>query len=766
MAENKNLRKDEIFKDGVGDQIVTKKIEESTGKLVPNGGYPMHTFDDLKAAYSLYIHNEKDQEMIEKAYQFVEQKHKGIFRKSGEPYVHHLIEVAYIVATLQGGPVTIEAALLHDVVEDTDTTINDIEEMFGEETARIVDSLTKIQRLKLSKRTQEEFEAEDHRKIFLGMAKDVRVIIIKLADRLHNLRTIEALKPERQHALAKETLEVFAPIAHRLGIYRVESELEDLSLKIEKPEEYNIISELLNEKIKNRKNALNQLKKKIADILYSQGFKFEIESRVKSIYSIYKKMYLKNHKFDDIYDVLALRIITETELNCYEILGIIHQNFTPIPGRFKDYIAMPKPNMYQSLHTSVVDGNSNIFEVQIRTKEMDEIAESGVAAHWRYKEGTHYSAKQEQKEIEEKLHWFRDFVSISKDKDLSGEGAQDYLDALSKDIFEANVYVFTPKGKVIDLPAGSTPLDLAFKIHTKVGESAVGAVVNGNLVPLNTQLKTGDICEIRTSKTSAGPNESWLNIVKTSSAKSRIKKFLLKKNSELVRDEKISRGKTICLDFFKDRGYSEKEMISLLTTPKLLENYHFNTIEDVYVGVAAHNPTPGTLGNFLGLKRKNTDLYLSKKENFDDDKCPVTIENGKGIKITLGNCCTPIPGDEIVGYVTKGNGVTVHRKECPNIANEKARLITVEWKTKRGDDSYPVDLQIECNDRNNLIADILSALAGARIKCTEISAKLHSENFTCTISGQIYVKDSNELNKAFQLIKNVKDVYEVKRVIH
>ena len=427
MAETKLKLSDEIKKDGLNEQVVTNKVEESTGKLLPNGGYPMHTFDDLKAAYSLYIHNESDQKMIEDAFHFVEKKHAGILRKSGEPYIHHLIEVAYIVATLQGGPVTIAAALLHDVVEDTETTVEDIERMFGEETARIVDSLTKIQRLKLSKRTQEEFEAEDHRKIFLGMAKDVRVIIIKLADRLHNLRTIEALKPERQHALAKETLEVFAPIAHRLGIYRVESELEDLSLKIEKPDEYEHISELLNEKIKNRKNALNQLKKKIADILYRQGFKFEIEARVKSIYSIYKKMFLKKHKFEDIYDVLALRIITETELNCYEILGIIHQNFTPIPGRFKDYIAMPKPNMYQSLHTSVIDGNSNIFEVQIRTKEMDEIAESGVAAHWRYKEGTHYSAKQEQKEIEEKLHWFRDFVSISKDKDLSGEDAQDYL---------------------------------------------------------------------------------------------------------------------------------------------------------------------------------------------------------------------------------------------------------------------------------------------------------------------------------------------------
>ena len=766
MAETNLKLSDEIKKDGLSEQVVTTKVEKGTGKLLPNGGYPMHTFDDLKAAYSLYIHNEADQKMIEDAYHFAEKKHAGIIRKSGEPYIHHLIEVAYIVATLQGGPVTIAAALLHDVVEDTDTTVEDIEKIFGEETARIVDSLTKIQRLKLSKRTQEEFEAEDHRKIFLGMAKDVRVIIIKLADRLHNLRTIEALKPERQHALAKETLEVFAPIAHRLGIYRVESELEDLSLKIEKPEEYQHISELLNEKIKNRKNALNQLKKKIADILYRQGFKFEIEARVKSIYSIYKKMFLKNHKFEDIYDVLALRIITETELNCYEILGIIHQNFTPIPGRFKDYIAMPKPNMYQSLHTSVIDGNSNIFEVQIRTKEMDEIAESGVAAHWRYKEGTHYSAKQEQKEIEEKLHWFRDFVSISKDKDLSGEDAQDYLDTLSKDIFEANVYVFTPKGKVIDLPAGSTPLDLAFKVHTKVGESAVGAVVNGNLVPLNTPLKTGDVCEIKTSKTSPGPNESWLNIVKTSSAKSRIKKFLLKKNSELVRDEKINRGKTICLDFFKDRGYNEREMVQMLNTQKLLDFYHFDTLDDVYVGIAMHNPTPGAIANVLGLKKKNNDLALSKKENFDDDKCPVTIENGKGIKITLGNCCTPIPGDEIIGYVTKGNGVTVHRKECPNIINEKSRLIDVKWKEKRGEESYPVDLSIECNDRNNLIADILSALAGARIKCTEISAKLHSENFTCTISTQIYVKDINELNKAFQLLKNVKDVYEVKRVIH
>ena len=500
-------------------------MEENVKKLVPNGGYPMHTFEDVREIYYGYIFKEADRELIKKAYEFANLKHDGIFRKSGEPYVQHLIEVAYICASLQSGPVTICSAFLHDVVEDTEVTIEDINRLFGQEVGRIVDALTKIQRLKLSRNTQEEFEAEDHRKIFLGMAKDLRVIIIKLADRLHNLRTIEALKPERQHALAKETLEVFAPIAHRLGVYKIESELEDLSLKIEHPVEYQNILDNLNKNIKNRSKALNSLKKKIADILISANFKIEIESRVKSIFSIYKKMYQKGHKFEQIYDVLAIRIIAETEINCYEILGLIHSNFKPIPGRFKDYIAMPKPNMYQSLHTTIMSGDGNIFEVQIRTHEMDEVAESGVAAHWRYKENSHYNAKQEQREIEEQLHWFRDFVSISTEN--QDKSAKDYMESLTKDIFEANVYVFTPKGKVIDLPSGSTPIDLAFKIHTKLGLSITGAMVNNNLVPLSTQLKTGDVVEIKTSNNAPGPNENWLNLVKTNTAKTNIKKFLI-----------------------------------------------------------------------------------------------------------------------------------------------------------------------------------------------------------------------------------------------
>ena len=741
-------------------------LNEINKEIKPNGGYKMHSYQDVKANYLTYIHNEDSIKLIDDAYAFVEKKHAGIFRKSGEPYIHHLLEVAYILTTLQCGPITIASGLLHDVVEDTDTTIDDINRLFGPECAQIVDALTKIQRLKLSHRTQEEFEAEDRRKIFLGMAKDIRVILIKLADRLHNMRTVEALKPERQQALAKETLDVFAPIAHRIGVYRIESELEDLSLKIQEPQKYNEILDLLNNKIKNRGKALETLKKKIADIILKNNINFEIESRVKSIYSIYKKMYLKGHSFDEIYDVLALRVITETEINCYEILGLIHAQFKPIPGRFKDYIAVPKPNMYQSLHTSIIAGDGNIFEVQIRTKEMDEVAEIGIAAHWRYKEGEKYNPKKEQQEIEEKLHWFRDFVSISSES--SDETAQEYMKHLSKDIFEANVYVFTPKGRVIDLPAGSTPLDFAYRIHTKVGEQAVGAIVNNMLVPLNTVLKTGDVVDIKTSKTSTGPNEGWLNIVKTNSAKSRIKKFLQKKNNDLLRDDKISKGKQSCVDFFKDRGVDEKEMENLLSTENVLKNYHFDNLEELFIGVSNHNPNPALICDFLGIKRKEIqNLNLSKKVEINNDNCPVYVKGtGSGLKISLGNCCTPIPGDTIVGYVTKGMGITVHRAACPNLKNAKSRLIDVHWKDNLGIADYPVDIQLECNDRPNLLADILSTLSSNKIKVTELNAKLHPENLTCTVYCQIYVPDLNTLNKIFQTLKNVHDIYEVKRRVH
>ena len=738
-----------------------KKVNEV--KLVPNGGYPMHTYEDVKELSYLYIHNEADREAIKKAYDFACKKHEGIFRKSGEPYVQHLIEVAYICAQLQAGPVTIEAAFLHDVVEDTDTSVNDIKEEFGSDCAKIVDSLTKIQRLKLSHRTQEEFEAEDHRKIFLGMAKDVRVIIIKLADRLHNMRTIASLSPNRQEALANETLEVFAPIAHRLGIYRVESELEDLSLKVLKPDIYNEINELVSKRVRERGKALNNFKKKLGDIAFNANIPFDIESRIKSIYSLYKKMYVKGRKFEEIYDVLALRIITDTTLHCYELLGLIHQEYRPLPGRFKDYIAVPKSNMYQSLHTTIISGDGNIFEVQIRTKEMDEIAETGVAAHWRYKEGEHYDPKAEQHDIEEKLHWFRDFVSISNEN--TDANAQEYLDNLSKDIFDANIFVFTPKGKVIDLPAGSTPLDMAYKIHTKVGDSAVGATVNNIMVPLSTILKTGDVVEIKTSKTSPGPNQDWLDFVKTSTAKSHIKKFLQKQNIDL-RTSGIERGKELCIAAFKERDADPEKINELLNTANVLNNYHCSTIDDLFFNISKKNPTPSAILDYVGIKKKNKkEIVISKKETSADFDSPVYIENGDGVKINLGNCCTPIPGDNIVGYITKGMGVTVHRRDCPNIRGEKARLIDVFWKHNLTG-TYPVDLSIECNDRNNLVADVMNCLSTFKIKITEFSAKMHQETDTVTILCQIYVTDMNMLNSIFQALKNISSVYDIKRVIH
>lgn len=730
-------------------------------KLLPNGGYPMHTFLDVQDLFYEYIQNPNDREMIKKAYEFAELKHHDQKRRSGEPYIHHLIEVDYILASYQAGPATLIAGLLHDVVEDTDVTVDEIKKMFGQDVATLVDSLTKIQRLKLSHRQSQDFEAEDHRKIFLGMAKDIRVIIIKLADRLHNLRTLDALSPERQKAIAQETLDVFAPIAHRLGIFKLKSELEDLSLKYLEPEVYQQISNLLNQKMKNRAKSLNNLKKKIADIIFEAHIPFTIEAREKSIYSIYRKIFKKGYHFDEIYDLLALRIITETEINCYEILGLIHAVYTPLPGRFKDYIAMPKTNMYQSLHTTIVSGDGSIFEVQIRTKEMDEVAETGVAAHWRYKEGSNYNPKVEQKEIEEKLHWFRDFVSISSEKN---QDAKTYIDNLTKDIFEANVYVFTPQGKVIELPNGATPLDFAYKIHTRVGDQAVGALVNGVLVPLNTALKTGEVVEIKTSSSSPGPNEGWLKIAKTSSALSHIRKAIAKKNASLIKDEKIIKGKQTLSDIFKERGVDEKEMQEMLSSDKVLTRFSFASLDDLYVAVANKAVAPSQIVDFLNLRKKPKIIF--NKSVKTNSKSSVIIEGAEGIAINLANCCSPIPGDNIVGYVSKGKGITIHCINCPNVAHDKKRLLSAKWNTEISDALYPLDIVIEASDRPNLLVDIMAMFSQHKVPVNHLDARLHPETLTTTFKAEILVHDAHEYQDIHNVLLNVPSVYEVKRIIH
>ena len=690
-------------------------------------------------------------------------KHKDQFRKSGEPYYHHLLEVAYILASLKTGPSTIIAGLLHDVVEDTDVTIEEIESKWGEEVAKLVDSLTKIQRLKLSRIESDDFEAEDHRKIFIGMAKDIRVIIIKLADRLHNMRTLASLSPDRQIALSKETNDVFVPIAHRLGLDNIKCELADLCLKYLEPKRYSEIIKLLSQKEKTLKKSLNVFQKKLADIIFEHNIPFEIFSRVKSISSIYEKMYVKGHQFDEIYDILALRIICQTEIQCYEILGLIHQTYTPVPGRFKDYIAMPKPNMYQSLHTTVISGDGNFYEVQIRTREMDEVAESGVAAHWAYKEKSGYNPKEEQKEIENKLHWFRDFVSISSDEHAD---ASEYMETLTRDIFEANVYVFTPNGKVIELTSGSTPIDFAYRIHTKVGDSAVGAIVNGVMVPLNTVLKTGDKVEIKTSKSSPGPSEGWLEFVKTGLAKSQIKKYLAKKNADLVREEKISKGKQSALDAFKDRGVEEPEMMDLLSDQKVLNEFGFDDVEGLFIGISNRKPVPSAIIDFLHIK-KPVALPTGKAKIRDNESCPVYCKGADRIAISLASCCTPIPGDPIVGYVTRGKGIAVHRANCPNVSNVKQRIINVYWKEDIEYSTYPVDVSLEANDRPNLLVDIMNTLSSSKVMVSSLHAQIqHHNRSLVVVTMTIYVSDSKRLNDIFNIMLNIKGVYNAKRVIH
>ncbi len=501
-------------------------------------GDPM-SYDDVLALVKTYITKEESLALIQKAYDFIMVKHKEQKRRSGEPYTIRLIWVAYILATLQTGPITIAAGLLHDVMEDCDVPREEMVERFGEEVTTLVEGVTKI--TKMPYMEESDFHAENHRKIYIAMAKDIRVILIKLADRLHNMRTLQYMSPEKQQRISRETLEVYAPIAHRLGINDIRVELEDLCLLYLDPKAYKEIAALLDKKKSERKDSVDAMIKSVEKNLEGTGISYRIKGRAKHIYSIYKKMVYKHKRFDEIYDLNALRVIVQTKNECYEVLGIMHEKYRAIPGRFKDYIAMPKPNMYQSLHTSVIGEKGYVFEIQIRTEEMDELAERGVASHWRYKEGKKYNAKQEQKEIGEKLQWMSEFITVSDE--MKDNEAKDFYNTLQRDIFEANVYALTPAGRIVELPNGSTPIDFAYRVHTEVGHHAVGAIVNGVMVPFDTKLKTGDIVEIKTNKNS-GPSEGWLKFVRTAGARNKIRQYITKHEEEnkkqIIEEEKTS----------------------------------------------------------------------------------------------------------------------------------------------------------------------------------------------------------------------------------
>lgn len=713
-----------------------------------------------------YITNKDSLAMINKAYDYAYEKHSKQLRKSGEPYFVHLLAVAYELAKLRVGPSTICAGLLHDVIEDCGVTKEEFIELFGEEIYQIVESVTKIGNLQF--KDEKEYLAANHRKILMAMAKDIRVILVKLCDRLHNMRTLQFMPYEKQQRIAKETLEVYAPIAHRLGIAEIKNELEDLSFYYIDNEKYHEIARLVDNKKAERDSQIAQMIEDISKLLDSQHIPFRIFGRSKHLYSIYKKMIRKNKRFDEILDLLAIRIVTKTELNCYEILGYIHATYRPIPGRLKDYIAMPKMNLYRSLHTTVVGIDGRIYEIQIRTEEMDEIAEKGVAAHWAYKEGN-YDSRREQKEIVKELDWLNAFSD-----DQNENSASDYMDTVIGDVFNANVYCMTPKGRVIDLPVGSTPIDFAYRVHTEVGHTTVGALVNGVLVPLNTELKTGDVVELRTNKSSS-PSEDWLKITKTNAAKNKIRAYFQKKEQE-EKEQYVKSGEELLKNEMIKRNVDVDEFFDKDKFEKLYSYYRVQTYNDFMYLIAIKSVSASSVIEKLtkvGKKeigeedlqeivKKNQN---KQKQNRSVSKTGVVVQGVTGMKIALAPCCSPVYGDTIVGYVTKGQGIKVHRADCPNVLNEKARLIDVEWEEKKPDFKYEAHIKIYSKDRAYLLTDLATCISQFKANMLSVNIGVNQEELTATASLTLNVTDLDHLNLIMANLRKIESVISVERAI-
>lgn len=730
------------------------------------------TIDDVLEVCGKYITNQDSIALINRAYDYIMEKHAGQKRKSGEPYTNHLIWVAYILATLQTGPATITAGLLHDVMEDCGVSHEEMVDRFGEEITSLVEGVTKIGKMPF--KDEADVYAENHRKIYIAMAKDIRVILIKFADRLHNMRTLQYMPPKKQKKISRETLEVYTPIAHRLGINDIKTELEDLSLYYLDPIAYNEISKLLATKQEERKESVAKMMASVEKMLKENNYQYRILGRAKSIYSIYKKMFVKKKRFDELYDLYALRIITKDKMDCYSILGLIHDQYRPIPGRFKDYIAMPKPNMYQSLHTSVIGEDGNTFEIQIRTEEMDELAELGVAAHWRYKENRGYSSKREQQEIGEKLQWLREFISLSDD--IKDGDAKEYYDSLKHDIFEANVYVLTPQGKIVELPNGATPIDFAYRIHTEVGHKAVGALVNNVMVPIDTKLKTGDVVEIKTNKQSPGPSEDWLKFVRTAGARNKIRQFIAKREAETKKDV-IEDGRKILRDEIRKRGLDEKKYMDSDTYKTFLGSFGARSFDDIlyFIGKKSlpvmnvlDRVAPKKSGFFDSIsKMLQRNNQANERMQSARNSSGVVVKGIDGLKIQLSKCCNPIPGDDIIGFVSQGQGIKVHRKDCPNIQQPdiQARLIDVYWDfasitTMR----FQADLEIVGLDRPNLLNDVVTALGQMKINILKINADI--VDMKAIIKLKISVEDASRLQQAIDNIDRIQGIYEIKRIIH
>ncbi len=727
---------------------------------------PSKTLEDILNAVNEYISDEKNIDLIKKAYGIAVEKHSGQFRKSGNPYSQHPIEVAYVLATLHTSPATIAAALVHDVLEDTDMTAEKMTEMLGADVTSIVDGVTKISKLKYM--TKDKALAHDHQKILLAMAKDIRVILVKLIDRLHNMRTLQYHdNKDTQIRIAKETLDLYAPLAHRLGMYRIKAELEDLSLKYISEKEYFEIANAISKKKSEREDDIAMMSNRIKTLLRGHGvIEFEIKGRIKNIYSIYNKVVTKGKTLDDIYDLLALRVIVKSVEDCYRVLGLIHGEWTPLPMRFKDYIAVPKPNLYQSLHTTVVGPNGKIFEIQIRTDEMDTIAELGVAAHWAYKESPDYSPEKEQIEITNKLKWYKDlstYVEMSEKND-------DPLDNIIEDIFSANVYIFTPNGDVIDLPTGAMPLDFAYRIHSHIGNTTVGAIVNGKIVPLSYKLKTGDVVEIKTNKNISGPTKEWLKHTKTTHARHKIKAFINKKQ----RDEFIALGTAEFDRIAKTYEYNMGQLDDK-TVKKFFSKNNIVTLEDLCYEVGRGNMSAQScLNRICGINDKLADenvlsQYSEEREAVNTTKHQsnafgIIVEGLDKAQLKLGNCCQPVYGDKIYGYITKGMGIIVHREGCPNIAkSDPDRFINISWDKDFKERIFTTSIRILALDKRNLVADMINAINTTRVTINSVTSSKNKIG-ECVTKFKLQVSNIEDLNHVIVSIGKISQIYSIERM--
>jgi len=713
---------------------------------------------DLETVTTLVkSYNEKaDTSLIEEAYEYAINAHSGQRRLSGEAYIQHPLNVAYILAELELDVVTIAAGILHDVVEDTFVTLEDVQSTFGDEVALLVDGVTKLSRIEYT--SKEEQQVENLRKMFLAMAKDIRVIIIKLADRLHNMRTLSAQPKEKQKEIAKETLEIFAPLAHRLGIFRIKWELEDSALRFLKPDTYYDLVKKISMRRNEREEYISQVIEILKKELENVNVKADISGRPKHFYSIYNKMRKEGKSINEIYDLIAVRITVNTIKDCYGVLGIVHALWKPIPGRFKDYIAMPKPNMYQSLHTTVIGPRGEPFEVQIRTWEMHRTAEYGIAAHWKYKDHV-----EGDKQFDEKLTWLRQLLEWQRDM----PDAREFMESLKIDFFSDRVYVFTPKGDVVELPAGSVPIDFAYKVHTQVGHRCIGAKANGKLVALDYKLQTGDIVEILTSK-GGGPSRDWLNIVQTSQAKNRIKHWHKQEN----RESHILRGKEALEREITKQGLKASEYLQNEQVLEAGKKFNLGKLEDVFAAVGDGSITPQQV--IARIKDKYLPKYeeelpeLKHEEVSEKSSAGIRIKGVGDVMVRLSKCCNPIPGDDIVGYITRGRGVSIHRTDCPNVLHyrreEKHRILEdVSWDTET-QVSYRVVVEVEGLDRPRLTTDIMNVVADTKTNINAVNARAVSRNLAL-VNLKIEVGSIEQLNHVLEKIRRVKDVLEVRRVV-